>query len=158
MMTAFHIAPAVPSDAPQLTEIALAAKRHWNYPERWIEIWRPALAITPDYVAAGGVYAARHPGGILGFYGLLEKHRTWWLEHLWVLPAHIGRGVGRALFRHAVETASSRGASALKIEADPNAESFYLRMGARRFGETISEVEGQRRVLPLLQVACVAGG
>jgi hypothetical protein len=27
------------SDAPELTKIAFAAKRHWDYPEEWIDLW-----------------------------------------------------------------------------------------------------------------------
>lgn len=39
----------------------------------------------------------------------------------------------------------------MKIEADPNAEDFYQRMGAIRVGTIASEVCGQRRELPLLE-------
>jgi GNAT superfamily N-acetyltransferase len=51
------------------------------------------------------------------------------LEHLWVLPDWMGQGIGRALFRHAAERAAARGALSLTIEADPNAEPFYLPHG-----------------------------
>jgi hypothetical protein len=40
----------------------------------------------------------------------------------------------------------------VKIESDPNAEEFYRRMGARRAGENVYEMDGQERVLPLLVV------
>ncbi len=72
------------------------------------------------------------------------------LEHLWILPERIGQGIGRALFQHAVERAAARGATSLTIEADPHAEPFYLHMGATRVGAVTSEVDGQRRELPLL--------
>ena len=62
----------------------------------------------------------------------------------------MGTGVGRALFDHAMKTAAAAGAAAVKIEADPHAEGFYERMGARRIGEEVYELDGQRRVLPLL--------
>jgi hypothetical protein len=39
----------------------------------------------------------------------------------------------------------------LEIESDPNAESFYERMGAHRVGASIKEVDGQRRELPILR-------
>jgi hypothetical protein len=48
--------------------------------------------------------------------------------------------------------AARRGASAVAIESDPNAEGFYLRMGARRIGENVYEIEGRKRKLPLLTV------
>jgi len=40
----------------------------------------------------------------------------------------------------------------LKIEADPNAESFYIRRGARRVGEHRSDVDGMPRILPVLEI------
>ena len=35
-----HLRRANPDEAGVLTEIAHAAKRHWSYPESWIEYWR----------------------------------------------------------------------------------------------------------------------
>ena len=37
-----EIRQAVPDDAPRLTEIAFAAKRHWGYDESLIELWSEA--------------------------------------------------------------------------------------------------------------------
>jgi predicted N-acetyltransferase YhbS len=98
------------------------------------------------------VYAARAGGDPVGFYALVGGGSVLELEHLWVLPEFIGRGVGRALFEHAIRKAASLGAEALRLEADPNAEGFYRRMGARRAGENVYEIEGQSRVLPLMVV------
>ncbi len=69
---------------------------------------------------------------------------------MWVVPERIGAGVGRALFEHAVRQASLMQASFIDITADPHAESLYQRMGARRVGEVVSELDGRRRVLPRL--------
>jgi len=44
------------------------------------------------------------------------------------------------------------GASSFEIEADPHAEGFYLHMGALRIGEISSEMQGARRILPLLRM------
>ena len=72
------------------------------------------------------------------------------LEHLWVLPKAMRRGVGRALFVHAVERVRASGFETLEIESDPNAAGFYERMGARRVATTITELEGRLRELPVL--------
>ena len=32
-----------------LSELAVSAKRHWGYPERWMEIWTPQLIFAYDY-------------------------------------------------------------------------------------------------------------
>ena len=87
-----------------------------------------------------------------GFYALVGRDREVELEHLWVSPEHIGTGIGRALFDHAVSKAASLNAEAVRIEADPNAEGFYRRMGARRVGENVYEIEGHKRELPLMIV------
>jgi hypothetical protein len=38
----------------------------------------------------------------------------------------------------------------MEIESDPNAEGFYQRLGGRRVGINIAELDGQRRELPVL--------
>ena len=152
MGSGVEIRRASPEDADALTRIAFAAKRYWGYPERWIERWGESLTITPGFVRDSGVYAAVSGGEPFAFYALTGTGRKMELEHLWVSPAWIGSGAGRLLFEHAMGEAASRGAESVEIEADPNAEGFYLRMGARRIGENVYEIEGQRRVLPLMVV------
>ena len=143
---------ALPGDADALTRVAFAAKRYWGYPERWISHWSESLTITPEFVRDNEVYAAVSGGEPFGFYALAGTGHELELEHLWVSPAWIGSGAGRLLFEHAMDRAASRGANRMEIEADPNAEGFYLRMGARRAGENVYEIEGQRRVLPRMVV------
>jgi len=143
---------ATPGDAEALSKVAFAAKRHWGYPEHWMERWRESLTITPEFVGRNEVYAATLNEEILGFYALAGEGREIQLEHLWVSPECIGTGVGRLLFDHALLRAASLGAEILEIEADPNAEGFYLRMGATRVGETSYPIDGQHRTLPLLVV------
>jgi len=147
-----EIGRASPGDADALTRIAFASKRYWGYPERWISRWSAALTITPEFVRDNGVYAAVAGGEPIGFYALSGTGHEVELEHLWVSTAWIGSGVGRLLFDNAMDRATSRGARHVEIEADPNAEGFYLRMGARRVGENVYEIEGQRRVLPRMVV------
>jgi GNAT superfamily N-acetyltransferase len=135
-------------DAAELTRIAHAAKRHWGYPERWMELWREDLTLTPEFIAGNEVHLAEDGGEILGFYGLAAGT----LEHFWVRPAAMGKGVGRLLFEHARAVAAGAGVGVLEIDADPNAEAFYLKMGAVKVGEVRSEIDGQPRVRPLLHL------
>ena len=73
------------------------------------------------------------------------------MEHLWVRSMEQGRGVGRMLFRHGEMIAKRDGAAILRIESDPNAEGFYLAMGATAVGRTPAPVEGVERYLPLME-------
>ena len=144
-----HIVRARPEDAGILTHIAVAAKRHWGYPESWMASWRELLTIRPEFIASHETYSAIIDGQAVGFYGLRCGGGKLQLEHLWVLPAAMRCGVGRALFAHARERARALGFQSLEIESDPNAEGFYERMGARRIGANIMELEGQCRELPV---------
>jgi GNAT superfamily N-acetyltransferase len=148
------VARATADQAPTLTAIALAAKRHWGYPERWLEAWTADLTVTAQYLASHPCYAAVHDGEAVGFHALVmaagEPRAR--LDHLWVRPDWIGRGLGRVLFQHAMATAAAAGASHVWFDAEPHAEPFYLHMGARRIGERRGQVEGQPRLLPVMEI------
>ena len=145
-----QIVRAHPSDAATLTAIAIEAKGHWGYPEKWMENWRDLLTIRPEQIDVDEVYCSTDVDEIMGFYGLHRDGDTLRLEHLWVLPKTMRRGVGRALFEHSVERTRALGFRSLHIESDPNAEGFYLRMGARRVGMNMTRLDGDHRNLPLL--------
>jgi GNAT superfamily N-acetyltransferase len=152
------IRPAAPADAEALTALALAGKRYWGYPDAWIEAWRGLLTRTPDYVAANEVHCAEDDTGrLVGYYALEPDGGRWRLEDFFLSPSAIGQGLGRRLFAHAVQAARALGAAELLIESDPNAEGFYLRMGAQRIGEAVSRLTGEARVIPLLRYALPGG-
>ncbi len=138
-----QIRRATPDEAAVLTEIAHAAKRHWGYPENWIVHWKDDLTITPDFITTHEMYVA-----VAGE----ESGSLAEVEHMWIKPEHMGNGVGRALFNQVVARAKSLDARAVELSADPNAEGFYRRMGAKSIGEVRSEIEGQPRVLPRMSV------
>jgi len=147
---AVHVIRAKPSEAATLSAIAWAAKASWNYPSDWMEQWREQLTITPTFIAENQAFGAIINRQTVAFHALLQSADVLRLEHLWVLPYWMGQGIGRALFRHAAERAAARGALSLTIEADPNAEPFYRRMGAVRSGVITTEIDGRRRDLPIL--------
>lgn len=138
-------------DAVALTAIALAAKRHWGYPEDWLCRWAEVLTVTPEYVGIHPTFAAVADEQIVGFYALLIQPGQALLDHLWVVPPAMGGGIGRELFVHAEMVARDAGAVRMKIVGDPHAEGFYRRMGATLYGWEPAPMEGQERFLPLLE-------
>ena len=133
-----QIRRARPDEAAALTEIAHAAKRHWGYPENWIEHWKADLTITADFIANNEMYVAINGEEIAGCCALVLSDSLAELEHMWIRPEHMGNGVGRALFNQIVDRAKQLNAPGLELSADPNAEGFYQRMGATRIGEVRS--------------------
>lgn len=142
-----------PEDAGVLTKVAFAAKSHWGYPQTWMRHWEEALTVTPAYVSANPTYAAIADQVIVGFCALRIRSGEAVLDHLWVLPAAMRKGVGRALFTQAEKIARARGATSLKIVGDPHAEGFYRRMGALKYGREDAAIDGHARFLPLLEKA-----
>ena len=148
-----EIRRAQPNDAETLTTIAHAAKRHWNYPEHWIEQWQLDLTITPEFISENEVFVALVNREIVGCCALVVSESLAEIEHMWLKPEHMGTGIGKALFEHARDRAGERGARVLELSADPNAEGFYQRMGAQRIGEIPAGMSGREdRVLPRMRM------
>ena len=146
------IQPVPPEQADRLSQIAFAAKAHWGYPERWLEIWKPQLTFSPEYFEEHESWMAVSEELPIGFYTLQERNQNGWLDNLFVVPDYIGKGIGKMLFSHAAERARRRGYKTLQLEADPNAAGFYENMGMHRIGERKSEVDGQPRSLPIMEM------
>jgi predicted N-acetyltransferase YhbS len=142
------IREAEPREAEQLSALARRSKAHWGYPPELLALWRDDLRFTPEYIASHAVFVACHGEEIAGVVAVVLEDTTADIGHLWVEPDRIGSGVGRCLFVRAVDAAREAGAHVIVIESDPNAEAFYLRMGARRDGSVPSKPAG--RELPRL--------
>ncbi len=145
-----HIRMANPADAGILTDIAHASKRHWGYPESYIEIWKSDLTITADFLSNHPVYLACIDNKIAGFCAIVGDAGDREVEHFWVLPKYMGYGVGRRLFEHMVSAQTENGAQKIRILSDPYAENFYKKMGAKKIGaEASSVIPG--RSLPVMR-------
>ena len=66
-----NIRRAEPEDADTLTQIAHAAKRHWGYPDGWIEEWKPDLTITPEFITDHEIFVAIMNDAIAGCCALV---------------------------------------------------------------------------------------
>jgi len=143
------------NQAESLTQIAFTAKRHWGYPERWIQFWSPILTITPEFIERNETYVAFLDDVPVGFCAISTEDKKASVEHLWVLPEYIGKGIGVDLFKYMLSKCRGMRVKVLEIESDPNAQGFYENMGANRVGEVVGEVDGKQRVLPLLEIKVV---
>lgn len=142
---------ACPSEAGVLSELALQSKGYWGYDADFLAICRDDLALSPDDIATSAVYVHEVGDALLGFYRLLlQDDGVAELDALFVASAAIGHGVGRQLWQHAVAMAAEQGCTEIVLQSDPQAEGFYLAMGAQRDGESESTVI-PGRMLPLMR-------
>ncbi len=138
-------------EAQVLSALALASKSYWPYTKAQVKAWQENLTVSADMIRSFPTYVAEAEQLVVGFFLLAPEAQRWRLEHFWVYPSGIGRGVGKRMLRHALQFVAAAGADSLLIESDPYAEGFYLSCGAQRIGETPAPIEGEEaRVLPLL--------
>ena len=133
-----RIRSAHPHEADALTALATRAKAHWGYDTEFMARVREAMTLSAADVKADEVWVLQDATWrVVGFHRVITGDPAE-LEDMWVEPDAMGNGHGRRLFEHAVAIARARGATALELDADPNAVGFYERMGMKRIGETSS--------------------
>jgi GNAT superfamily N-acetyltransferase len=157
MKTTTHeriIRQAAPEEADTLTDLTLRSKAHWGYDAEFMADVRSEMVVRPEQIRDDWVYVLEEAGQIRGYYDLEKRdHGVIWLESLFVDPDAMRSGYGKLLLDHAVETARAMGYRFMVFESDPNAEGFYLKMGAVRIGERPKPILGQPdRVLPKMRI------
>lgn len=149
-----HLRAASPAEAGFLTGLAIRSKAYWGYPPQFIDACRAELAVSSRQMNNGGVQyiVAEVATRVVGFYGLGRLSDTEFeLEALFVEPARIGKGIGRALIQHALAAVAAGGRRTLIVQGDPNAERFYRVAGGVPSGTRESgSIPG--RYLPLFTI------
>ncbi|MCY9578806.1 GNAT family N-acetyltransferase [Paenibacillus alvei] len=148
-----HIRRATNEDVRELSELAYESKAYWGYSEAFMEACREDLTITEEQLASTHLFVLEAGQKIKGFIGLeqdaLQRDKGL-VTDLFIHPNAIGQGYGQALWHHMIAAAQKLGIQTLLVHSDPNAEPFYMRMGARRIGEIASTIFPGRQ-LPLLE-------
>lgn len=146
-----HIRRATPEEAHILTGIAMRSKAFWGYDDAFIDACRNELTVTPEKINRNHVYLAMDGPDYVGFYCLIANGRSGVLDSMFINPPHIGLGWGKILWDSLTALARKLGIREFTIDADPNAEGFYLKMGAIRIGHVESTAVPGRK-LPLLRM------
>jgi len=142
---------ASPEEAEELSRVALRAKGHWGYSAEQLNYWRDKfLTVSREYIGANQVWVAEIDSCVVGFAAVEEKDAGAELDHLWVLPEHVGKGVGKMLLGAAIKHVEKTGGRELTLTSDPHADGFYLKMGADKMGVHYSEF--QRRKLTKFRI------
>jgi GNAT superfamily N-acetyltransferase len=121
---------AVAQDAERLTALVRASDAYrGEYASALID-----YQVTGDYIELHHVFAAvdRNGDDLLGVYGLVLDPPE--LDLLFVENGAQRHGVGRRLVEHMTRQARCAGLGSVRVVSHPDAEPFYLRMGARRVG------------------------
>jgi len=144
------IRPARFDELAALTQLALRSKAVWGYSEQFMAACREELTMTKGDL--GELFVKEVDSKVVGVYSLQHLSVTHVeLGYLFVEPTQLRRGHGKDLLLDAIRCGAASGYSTLVIQGDPNAEDFYVSVGARRIGTRESDsVPG--RFLPLFEL------
>jgi GNAT superfamily N-acetyltransferase len=151
------------SEHAVLTDISFASKQYWNYPNEYFEIWKEELTISPAYIKSNVVYVAEVKGRVIGYISLVELqtdfragniilNKGFCLEHIFILPEYIGKGIGSSLIATLKEKCKEMKITKIYIFSDPNAKGFYDKLEACYLGESPSNIEGRSVSVYALQI------
>jgi GNAT superfamily N-acetyltransferase len=138
-------------EAASLTGLCLRSKAVWGYDEAFMRACRGELTLTASTMRSSYLKVAEIGGYLVGVAQVTVKGRVAELDKLFVEPSRLRSSAGKALFEWAAMIARDRGAASMVIESDPDAASFYRRIGAVDDGTAPSgSIPG--RLLPRLKL------
>jgi len=107
--------------------------------------WLRLLALQPE-----GCFVAEQEGQVIGTVTTAcYSGRLAWIGMLLVHPEQRGRGIGRALMRHALDYLRTEGVACAGLDATPAGEPLYLSLGFRPAWTLARwEARAMKRTLP----------
>ena len=124
-----RVRPAAPDDAPACAAIFVAARRTWH--------WHPPDSIDDLSAESRGErqwVAEDGQAGVIGFASVWVEADLWFLHHLFVDPGRQGRGVGAAILRAVLVSATP-----LPVELKTAAQNIDAMRFYRRHGFVVTE-------------------
>jgi GNAT superfamily N-acetyltransferase len=155
-----NITPAITTDKDILTNISFQAKSFWKYPQEYMEIWNDELTIAETYVSNNIVFKYVDSDSIIAYYSLVNLAEDFeykndilpqglYLDHMYILPEYINKGIGTIMFQHLRNYCSKANVNTIGILSDPNSMEFYLKMGCKLIKEFPSNIPN--RTTPFLR-------
>ena len=136
----FVIRKAKAEEAIFLSNLALRSKSYWGYSEEFIEACRPHIYVDKEYIEKWPVVVAELNNNIIGFFSLKQIDSENRLDNLWIEPKFIKCGYGKILFSESIKHAKDLGWNYFRLAGEPDAVTFYEKMGATLIGEIQSRL------------------
>jgi GNAT superfamily N-acetyltransferase len=135
MCESLKIRDAAATEATTLEALQRRSSDIWEQYREQLAANPDAIAVPQSFIDNGWVRVAVRAGGApIGFSVVVPSSgEAYELDGLFVEPAELRRGVGRALVEDAAGRATAAGAARLEVTAGP-AQLFYERLGFRVTG------------------------
>lgn len=141
---------AKPIDVDIINNLLRKSKQHWGYDENFINTFMDLYKFTADQITAIKTYLMISEDKVLGMYGFkINTNNELQLDSFFIDPEYIGQGLGKKMWLECINTGLKYNRGSFVIEADPNAEEFYIKMGCYKIREIDSSVQ-KGRLVPIL--------
>lgn len=122
-------------DIASINEIMQLSKAHWGYDEAFMDAFMQKFSINENYLANQNVHIIFKDKDIIGFFSFIfHDNDSLELDHFFLHPNYIGKGLGKRLWKECCIVASGLGAKEFILWSDPQAEGFYAKMGCKKIG------------------------
>lgn len=128
-----------------------ASKAYWGYSDDFMNKFMELFQLTENYLANNTVKVMMKGDKIVGICGFkLHENNTLELDYFFIHPDYIGKGLGKKLWDFTCEVAQQLTDHSFILWSDPEAETFYIKMGCRRIGMKKSPLLPNREA-PMMQ-------
>lgn len=141
-----NIRKAETIEAEILTGIAIRSEAYWGYDADFMETFKTQYSVTEKFIRENPTFVIEEDGDIIGFYSIMGEDKEVELEYLYVEPSYIGKGYGKLLWNHMVDTFKNQGINQIVLVTSPQAKDFYIKMGAVLTGEVESLCRKGRKI------------
>lgn len=143
------IRPAKTNESETLSNIAARSESYWGYDSDYMEKFKAIYKVTEEFISKNTTFIIEEDNNIIGFYGVLMENDMDSLEYFFIEPEYIGQGYGKLLWNHLVKHCKIIGIKEFNIVTSPQAQEFYIKMGAVTCGE-IESLLKKGRIIPEL--------
>lgn len=127
---------ATASDLQTINSLIRESKGFWGYPDSFLDDFMMRWGIKEAYIYTNEIRLFEKEGKLIGLYAFkINDSNAPELDLFFVRHNQIGEGIGKVMWQHALDHALKHNWIEFKIIADPNAEPFYVRMGATTIGK-----------------------
>lgn len=122
-------------DIPSINQVLKASKGYWGYDEVFMNAFMEQFGLNEKYLLDNTVFVMFKSDFIIGFFSfVLHEDRSLELDHFFIHPDFIRQGYGKQMWEIGCNVARDLGADEFTLWADPEAESFYVKMGCEKIG------------------------
>lgn len=125
-------------EAKAITDLKIISKASNGYSQEFMIACRDELSVSENDLISLEIWIVEQRAAIVGMLDIRFMDDRCTLEALFVDPEIKGGGIGRALFETCEARCREQGALVIDVDSDPEAQTFYEKMGMRKIGEVPS--------------------